>query len=806
MKHYDVTYAVDEVPYKGKPGGANNLPPRDERHVDRILELYQYAIRQEEEELKHVDVKELRDGYYLRFENAPDYDLAIDALDRKRIGHIVSVKEEKTDKGVVTSAVLFLKKDKKNWLDEKADEYKHKAPKEGQKNQPNTPLIESIENISAVGMASLWMGKEEMPTDAKEWVELWFQSNHIAAAFQLLDKLGIEYKPDGLEFPERVVVIAYANRKDLERVFFASNSLMRMSEAPTLAGFIADEQGPAQLDWMSMIMGQFHYDKIQDKYFCLIDSGVRADHPMLAPVMSRADCYVVKTTWGINDVAHHGTCMAGLTVYGDLTDILGRGRVIEPSYRLCSVKVLPNMGEAEKDNWGNYTKQAVSISEINYGNNVLGYCMAVAETNGFTDGTPSSWSSAIDQICSGVDGKQRLFIQCAGNIDDERDFRMYPDSNRSRGIVNPGQAWNALTVGAYTGKYMAYDTQGQQQDIVAQKDSLSPYSTTSAFWQQQTPIKPDIVMEGGNRTKSVGGTERHRDLELLTTATSHFVDRPFALFNATSAATAMAAHYAAIVMAQLPEYWPETVRGLFVHTAQWTKQMMDDFPDKDERLRICGYGVPDLEKMLESRRNGVTFISQRTIRPYKKEKSKVSYNVMHFYKLPWPKSTLLEMGDMPVRLTITLSYFIEPGPTDNFTSSFKKYNYASSGLRFDMKTETEDEETFKKRILRSYDKEKDEVRPGNDTCRWNVQITKRTRGSIHKDWIETTAAQLATCDMIAVFPVSGWWYKRTSMRKVESDLRYSLIVSLETDEAQVDFSTEIENKIPIANQVEIEVS
>ena len=42
------------------------------------------------------------------------------------------------------------------------------------------------------------------------------------------------------------------------------------------------------------------------------------------------------------------------------------------------------------------------------------------------------------------------------------------------------------------------------------------------------------------------------------------------------------------------------------------------------------------------------------------------------------------------------------------------------------------------------------------------------------------------------------------MRKVEAEMRYSLIVSLVCGEEQVNFSTEIENKIPIEQQVLIE--
>ena len=97
----------------------------------------------------------------------------------------------------------------------------------------------------------------------------------------------------------------------------------------------------------------------------------------------------------------------------------------------------------------------------------------------------------------------------------------------------------------------------------------------------------------------------------------------------------------------------------------------------------------------------------------------------------------------------------------------------------------------------------DDVVVVNDTQRWNIGIKKRTKGSVHKDWIECMAADLAECNMIAVFPVSGWWYNRMSLDKVEAEMRYSLIVSLETEEQQVNFSTEIETKIPIAQQIEV---
>lgn len=804
MKHYDVSYAGESFDYKGSGFGTHNLPDRGEGHVDQILDLYRAVIAKDEEALKNADVAQVRDGYYIRLQNTANYDFALKSIDRTKIGHIVSVHDKVTPEGgVVTSAILFLKKEEKDWLDKKVETYK--GNKRTKKNERlNKPLLESIEKVDSVQVEDLWSGKGEIPGEMREWVELWFMENEVAPVMDKLLELGIIHNDRSLKFPERVVVIACANKKDLERIFYASNSLVRISEVPTLAGFITDEPGIVQEEWKDMIMGVFHYDHINNnKYLCLLDSGVVKDHPMLLPVLANEDRFVVNPAWGINDVKRHGTLMAGIATYGDLTDVIANAGGREPRYRLCSVKILPNDGKSLKDFWADYTKQAVALAEIGNGQmpEILAYCMAVSEIDGNTNGTPTSWSGSLDQICYGEDGLRRLFIQCAGNVDEERDWVRYPDSNRSLGIVNPGQAWNALTVGAYTEKCVAFDAHGNQKDVIAQKGGLSPYSTTSAFWGPQTPIKPEVVMEGGNRTKGPAGTDRHNDLELLTTGTAPFIDRYFAWFNATSAATAMASRFAGIVAAENPNYWPETIRGLFVHTARWTEQMEQDFPDKDERLRVCGYGVPNLEKMLESKKNGVTFIAQKTIQPYKKGKNRGAFNQMHIYELPWPKETLLSMGEKNVRLTITLSYYIEPGPTDNYVTSFKKYNYASAGLRFELSNRNERPQAFKHRIQRDYDE--DDVVVVNDTQRWNIGIKKRTKGSVHKDWIECMAVDLAECNMIAVFPVSGWWYNRMSLDKVEAEMRYSLIVSLETEEQQVDFSTEIDTKIPIAQQIEV---
>ena len=68
------------------------------------------------------------------------------------------------------------------------------------------------------------------------------------------------------------------------------------------------------------------------------------------------------------------------------------------------------------------------------------------------DGSPTSWSAAIDNITSGAeeDDEKRLFVISAGNVHPNEFYSSpYPEANRLNSVESPGQSWNAITVGAY---------------------------------------------------------------------------------------------------------------------------------------------------------------------------------------------------------------------------------------------------------------------------------------------------------------------------------------------------------------------
>lgn len=288
--------------------------------------------------------------------------------------------------------------------------------------------------------------------------------------------------------------------------------------------------------------------------------------------------------------------------------------------------------------------------------------MAVtADTYAVNDGRPDSWSGAIDEITSGyLDDRKRLFFISAGNVRNNEDYLQYPASNISCRVQSPGQAWNAVTVGAYTEKFTITDPDSVNAQMVAHRQGLSPFSTTSCLWERNKwPVKPEILLEGGNLIHDHHGCFTCDDLSVLTTYYKP-AESLFTGFGQTSSATAQAAWMAAQLQSAYPEAWPATIRALMIHSADWTPQMRMQFlpanPSKGDYhrlLRICGYGVPDLERARWCDQNSVNLIVQETLQPYDHNGGRYGTKDMHIHQLPWPREVLLALGAQTVRMRVT---------------------------------------------------------------------------------------------------------------------------------------------------------
>ena len=413
----------------------------------------------------------------------------------------------------------------------------------------------------------------------------------------LIERLGARAaeRERRLYFPEHVVLPVLAERATIELMLFARLSIVELRRASDSPVFFLDELDRDEQREVSEDLAQrTQWPGADVPAVCLLDTGVNRAHILIEPTLAEDDMAAVKPEWGIADSPQgHGTGMAGLALFGDLIPHLTGNEVTSLTHRLESVKILPPRGfdPTEERLYGAITKQAVALPETRRPNRPRVFCLAV--TNDDRSGIrPTTWSSAIDQEAAGVtelDEKAppRLFIVSAGNAPNPIAVGQIADPDDLE-IEDPAQAWNAITVGGYTDLVNIHEPHFKGYSPLANAGDISPYTRTSTRWLQgKSPFKPDIVMEAGNRAVSPSRTDAYDadSLALLSTGPNTDVD-PLVSFRATSAATAQAARLAARLVATFPDYWPETIRALIIHGADWTPRMTSSLKAAPPQLAV----------------------------------------------------------------------------------------------------------------------------------------------------------------------------------------------------------------------------
>lgn len=811
-------------------GGERNIPIRDrDAHSAYLIGKFDSIYKDNILLKKERDAVSLpsRNGTYLEFKGSVGKELVTASLESLNAGiRLLNIREEEIREEVLVKAIVYIPKGKESIFINKIKDYSDSS-KDNNGKPKNANLVNSIDDISLALLESMWTDSIElMPKDNLRWCEVWLRidvkedyKEQLNTFTDILDTLSISYKHNFIEFDERAVILVFVNNAFLIELLKRSDQFAEIRIGQEVASLWTDTDNIEQTEWVDDLLSRLNIVD-SNVSVCILDTGVNNGHPLIEPLLDESNCLTVNDSWGTADVfinggsRGHGTLMAGIVAYGDVQKVLESQDSVLVTHKLCSVKILPRVQNdtGNQENWGAYTEQAVLRSRIKNPERVLLYCMAVTSQDDIDKGSPSSWSGSVDKLCFGIEDDKKLFILSGGNINDNEIFRAYPDGNLSSSIQNPAQAWNALTVGAYTDKTIVEDELYREYNSLAPKGGLSPFSTTSLIWNKKWPIKPEIVFEGGNILKinSKGLDEfcNHEDLEVLTTS-KEINFKKFDTICATSSATAQASWLAAKLASTYPNIWPETIRALMVHSASWTEEMKRQFGplilkrDYNRIVRICGYGVPNIERALNSFENGITYIAENEIQPFIKEKIKnknvIHINDMHLYNLPWPRDLLLSL-DVDVKLKITLSYFINPSPGKIGWKD--KYRYPSYGLRFALNNVGESKDEFRNRIniLSRNQDEVIETTSGSD--RWLIGEA-RDKGSIHSDVWEGTAADIAACNIIAIYPVGGWWKDRPHLKKINSNTRYSLVVSIDTPEVEVELYTTVATMIRVPIEIKV---
>lgn len=796
-------------------GGAPHLLDRDRNsHSQRLIQKFEeiWTENERNNQARTAQGMATRDGTYLEVVGAAGFDLVTKSLEDRRAGvRLLNIRQEGEAEQRQIKATVYIPKGKEGYFVRKIQAYQSENTRSG--NPRHARLVSSIEDVRLTLLEGLWTDPSHLiPTDEAKWCEAWLrvetegnkEQEQIERFTCTADRLQIERKNNYVLFPERAVLLINASREQLINLMLSSDLIAEFRKGQEAAGFWMNETAITQKQWVDDLLSRLEVEAEPKIKICLLDTGVNNGHRLLSPLLADADMLTVDPAWGTDDHypnPGHGTLLAGLAAYGSLEDVLAKTGSVSP-HRLCSVKILPRPEQepTPKELWGDVTAQAISRAEIQNPGHRLIYCSSVTAPEDIDKGRPSSWSGAVDNLSYGDGQDQRLVLISAGNMAQDF-FPNYPDANFTSSVHNPAQSWNALTVGAYTEKIRVEDSSFRKHVPLAGANQLSPHSTTSRLWERKWPVKPDVVFEGGNWLIGPDGQLiNHDDLELLSTS-KNFQVHSFDTANATSGAVAQAAWFAGSVFRNYPDLWPETVRALIVHSATWEPEMRTQCEinggsgaEYRNLLRTFGYGKPDLDKAVYSLENSLTYIAQETIQPFVLRNGAPATNEVHIFTLPWPAHQLIELADTLVTMKVTLSYFIEPGAGE--VGWKDKYRYQSYGLRFEVNKSGESKEEFRKRINKAA-REDGEESSGNSGFPWIIgkENINRSTGSIHSDYWEGTAADLATSNTFAVYPIIGWWRERKHLGKVESQARYALVISLETPEENVELYSAVQAMI-----------
>lgn len=816
--------AVDFTAHSAGGGKTEVVPELPRQQHGQALRTQLEALKPVAAETTRVQAeRQLESGLGLQIEFAgqPDVELAFESLgnEPKKI-ELLSVRREDNR----TFANVFVPDGQLAHFEKYVAEYLAEKKDRNGKPIDHRALLNTIESIRAAELRALWTDDPALlPQDPATpfWWEVWLpvrgQRQAVVDDFKKLAELaGCVVNDHQVNFPERTVLLMYGSQQQFSQSVMTLNCVAELRCAKETAEFFDGMDSVEQQEWADDLLQRTQIPDGDLPRVCLLDSGVNRGHPLLAPLMDSADLHTVEPAWGVDDTANHGTGLAGLIGYGDLTDALASDAAIEIPHRLESVKLVPQDGANDGDarHHAYLFKEGVARPEIAAPDRLRVFSSAVTASDYRDRGRPSSWSSAVDSLAADTDGAghyPRLFVLSAGNIRDQNAWAAYPDSLSTNLVHDPGQAWNAITVGACTHKT---DTDGHPSLAhIAAEGGLSPFTTTSRTWDGAWPLKPDVVFEGGNAAKDHLGAVGMASLNLLTTHNQP-ADRLFTTTNATSAASALCARMAAQIMAAYPNLRPETVRALIVHSAEWTEAMRAMYfppghaPSKADYvhlIRHCGWGIPDLDRALWSASNSLTLVVEDLVHPYTKVKGQgVITRDMNLHALPWPKDELEALQNTQVELRVTLSYFIEPNPSTRGSTS--KFHYPSHRLRFDVQRPLDSStDDFVARINAAAQRE-DEGDPVNPKDpNWYLGERQRHRGSLHHDVWTGTAADLASRGFVAVYPSAGWWRTRPALERYELPVRYSLIVSIRTPQVEVDLYNAIAQKIPVVAEIAVEV-
>ncbi|TCU32891.1 S8 family peptidase [Rhizobium azibense] len=724
-------------------------------------------------------------------QNEPSLDLASFFISRSGVKSLNSAIEKYTD-----------------WPDDtEPEEFEDLLGDDGDdsKRPRNFKLFESAALIRPATLRDFWTdGLDRFPRKRGEAIwEVWTRAGYEDAFEKAAETFEVSLTGRVTQFIETAVRNVTATPEDMQNLVRVSGAVVELRGASSFVSDYMNVSLAARRTLAADLAENIVTAPSGTPRVTVLDTGVNHRNPLLSGSLRRSRCYTVSDDWAISDHDGHGTKMAGVALFGDLSNLQPRATT-QLLTSLESVVVAAPIGGIDVPA-RDAIQKAVELVESQDAARV--FCLAQTAPGEPEDGRPSSTSAALDQLAYSDGKKGRLFCVAVGNVDHSEDepyqVADYIERNRRHGVQSPAQALNALAVGAITRKVSG------SSPLVASDGDLSPTSRTSQEWEARAVKKPDIVMEGGNFEVDPGGVFSRASAQNLVLTTSREAETsPLAMTGETSAATAAASGLAAKLMARYPKFRVETVRGLVVHSAEWTPAMLQQQRELEQAttpndawaalLARYGWGIPNEQRLFASTESSMTMVVEDDLQPYELgDDNRPKLKEMKYFKLPWPTRELAQLNQTQVEMRCTLSYFVEPDPHAIARNRYDRY--PSHRLKFDIKRFNETDTKAQLRVNALGDDD-DSTSVADDG--WLIGRRVRVGGTVVQDTWTGPAYRLADRDGISVIPVRGWWGDIRQSERYRRKVRFSLIVSMRIPEGSVNIYQVVRAAVPARALVE----
>ena len=539
---------------------------------------------------------------------------------------------------------------------------------------------------------------------------------------------------------------------------------------------------------------------------CVIDSGIQENHILLNEAIdsSLSFCFIPgessTDTADYVSAGGHGTRVAGAVLYGDKSPVEGG---YQAPFWLINARILDSDNKIDESILPSILiKKVVTNYRVVKQNTTRVYNHSVNSSAPCTTSRMSVWAAEIDNLSWEYDV---LVVQSSGNIpksnQDPLSFgitnhlssgKTYPEylvENSCR-IANPAQSMHALTVGSVA--FSQYDD-GNYRSLGDLGEPSSFSRTGLGLWGA---VKADVVEYGGDWCLDLSGTNllKIKDAASPLLVRSSYADTgPAAAKDmiGTSFSTPKVTHIAGLLQREFPDEPTTLYRALIANSARWP-EWAEIAVNKLFPLQVLGYGIPSEERAVYSDSSRVVLVASPS--------EPISDKEGHLYRIPIPEALRNPAASFSVRIDVSLAYVTPTRRTRrhprNYFGTWVDWNSSKTG------------ETVESLQARSFRDHEGASNDGDNVLPWKLRErsdwgeiigAQRSYGSLQKDWAVLPAHQMPQDLCIVVAGHAGW------DKNSDFGARYSLAISIEAQDVELDVYQLIESEIPAMGEIESEI-